>query len=343
MRQTAVCNSEHNIFEDGMMAEAVTRETFESLDAIQSDPRSRLRWTSPFVLPLWLKAWWQSFGCGRPEILAVRRRDQLIGVAPLMIHGNTARLIGDVNVCDHLDIITAPQEAEVFSQTLGSHLRRRGVDRLDLELLRPDSTVLCEMAPAARRQGLRVEITPQDTSLELALPESWESYLTMLSGKQRHELRRKLRRLAQAAPHAFRTVSDKALVSEAMEVFFELFRSNRTDKADFMQEPMIAYFQRLTKSLAEEDRLRLFFLEVQGVPAAAAMCFHHRGTMYLYNSAYDGHYQSLSAGIICKALSIRESIRSGMKVYDLLRGTETYKRHLGGKPVTLFRCTIEVQ
>jgi CelD/BcsL family acetyltransferase involved in cellulose biosynthesis len=42
-------------------------------------------------------------------------------------------------------------------------------------------------------------------------------------------------------------------------------------------------------------------------------------------------------------LSIRESIRSGMKVYDLLRGAETYKRHLGGQPVTLYRCTIELR
>jgi len=73
------------------------------------------------------------------------------------------------------------------------------------------------------------------------------------------------------------------------------------------------------------------------------MCFHHHGTMYLYNSAYDEQYQSLSAGILCKALSIRESIRSGMKVYDLLRGAETYKRHLGGQPVTLYRCTIELR
>ena len=326
-----------------MMAEAVTRETFDSLAAIQSDPRSPLRWSSPFVLPLWLEAWWRSFGRGRPDILAVRRRGEPIGVAPLMIQGNTARLIGDVNVCDHLDVITAPEEAEVFFQALCDHLRLRGVHRLDLELLRPDSIVLREIVPAARRRGLTVEIEPKDASLELALPGSWESYLKMLTGKQRHELRRKLRRIDQTAPHVFQTVSGQERLAAAMEVFFKLFRSNRRDKSDFMQEPMITFFKTLSQSLAEEDRLRLFFLEVRGVPAAAAMCFHHHGTMYLYNSAYDEQYQSLSAGILCKALSIRESIRSGMKVYDLLRGAETYKRHLGGQPVTLYRCTIELR
>jgi CelD/BcsL family acetyltransferase involved in cellulose biosynthesis len=335
--------NEPAVFEDGPMTAAVTRETFESLAAIQSDPRSPLRWTSPFVWPLWMKAWWQSFGQGRPDILAVRRRGEPVGVAPLMIQGGTARLIGDVNVCDHLDVITAPDEAEVFFQALCDHLRSRGVDRLDLELLRPDSIVLREMAPAARRRGLAVKIAPKDTSLEMALPESWENYLAMLTGKQRHELRRKFRRMGQAVPYVFRTVSDQARVAEAMEIFFKLFRSNRQDKAEFMHEPMIAYFRTLAQGLAEANHLRLFFLELQGIPAAAAMCFQHHGTMYLYNSAYDAHYQSLSAGILCNALSIRESIGSGMKTYDLLRGTEGYKRHLGGRPVTLYRCTIVLQ
>ncbi|NTU77438.1 MAG: trypsin-like serine protease [Alphaproteobacteria bacterium] len=48
------------------------------------------------------------------------------------VPSNTARLIGDVNVCDHLDVITAPAEAEFFFQALCGHLRRRGVDWLDL-------------------------------------------------------------------------------------------------------------------------------------------------------------------------------------------------------------------
>jgi CelD/BcsL family acetyltransferase involved in cellulose biosynthesis len=214
---------------------------------------------------------------------------------------------------------------------------------LDLELLRPDSIVLREIAPAARRRGLGVVVEPKDASLEFALPESWEGYLEMLTGKQRHELRRKLRRLDQTEPHVLQTVSDPERVVMAMEVFFKLFRSNRRDKSEFMQAPMITYFKTLSHALAKEDRLRLFFLEVQGVPAAAAMCFHHHGTMYLYNSAYDDQHQSVSAGILCKALSIRESIRCGLKVYDLLRGAETYKRHLGGQPVTLYRCRIELR
>jgi CelD/BcsL family acetyltransferase involved in cellulose biosynthesis len=326
-----------------MKAAAVTAETFDSLAAIQSDPRSSLRWANPFVLPLWMEAWWRSFGRGRPDILAVRRRGEPVGVAPLMIQGDTARLIGDVNVCDHLDVITAPGESEFFLHALCNHLRGRGVGRLVFELLRPDSIVLQEIAPAARRRGLGVVVEPKDASLEFALPESWEGYLEMLTGKQRHELRRKLRRLDHAGHHVFQPVSDPERLVMAMEVFFKLFRSNRRDKSEFMQAPMVAYFKTLSQALAKEDRLRLFFLTIRDVPAAAAMCFHHHGTMYLYNSAYDDQYQALSAGILCKALSIRESIRSGMQAYDLLRGAENYKRHLGGQPVTLYRCTIELR
>jgi len=340
MVQTVICKNETSGFETAIKAVTVTLETLESLTAVYSDPGSRLRWPCPFVLPLWLYAWWQSFGEGRPEILTVRRCGEPIGVAPLMIQGQEARLLGDPNVCDHLDVSTAPEETENFLLALCDHLRRRGVDRLDFELLRPDSIVIREMAPAARRGGFTVEIEPKDESIEVELPDSWESYLLMLNGKQRHEMRRKLRRLEAAGPFTLRSVTDEALLSAAMGFFFRLFHANRRDKADFMQPAMTAYFRRLLQALAAEGRLRLFFLELRGVPAAAAMCFHHQQTMYLYNSAYDQRFRDLSVGLLCKFLSIRESIRSGMKIYDLLRGAEAYKRRLGGHSVTLYRCMM---
>jgi len=42
-------------------------------------------------------------------------------------------------------------------------------------------------------------------------------------------------------------------------------------------------------------------------------------------------------------LSIKESIQSGKKTYDLLKGSEAYKHRLGGKPVPLYRCDIGIQ
>jgi CelD/BcsL family acetyltransferase involved in cellulose biosynthesis len=47
-------------------------------------------------------------------------------------------------------------------------------------------------------------------------------------------------------------------------------------------------------------------------------------------------------GILCKIFSIRESIARGLKRYDFLKGNEMYKRQLGGTPVPIYRCRIDM-
>ena len=60
----------------------------------------------------------------------------------------------------------------------------------------------------------------------------------------------------------------------------------------------------------------------------------------VYNNSYDDQFSSLSVGILSKALTIEHAIRNGRRRYDFLKGAETYKQHLGGKPVALYRCRI---
>jgi CelD/BcsL family acetyltransferase involved in cellulose biosynthesis len=155
-----------------------------------------------------------------------------------------------------------------------------------------------------------------------------------LSGKQLHEIRRKLRRLERTAPFAFRM----AAATCGMDQFVKLFRRNRTDKARFMDTAMEGYFRSLAERLPET---RLGFLDIDGVPAAAVMCVDHRRTRYLYNSGFDAALNHLSVGILCKVLSIRDAVARGLKTYDFLKGEETYKRQLGGRPVALHRCRID--
>jgi CelD/BcsL family acetyltransferase involved in cellulose biosynthesis len=72
------------------------------------------------------------------------------------------------------------------------------------------------------------------------------------------------------------------------------------------------------------------------------MCFEYNDCIYLYNSGYDPRYTSLSAGLLSKVLAIKDSIERGVKRFDFLKGAETYKYHLGGKEVPLYRCQIAV-
>ncbi len=300
-----------------------------------------LQWTCLFVLPSWLKVWWQYFGNGaEPYIISIRHKDRPIGIAPFWIQGQTARLVGDGNVCDYLDCVVAPDRARVFYSILLDHLKRDGITRLALRQLRPDSSVVAHLIPVAAKMGCEIATAVSDQTFELDLPGSWDQYLNALTGKQRHEIRRKFRRLYEAGHVSYRSVDDVSGIQGEMDAFLDLFKSNRPDKSAFMTARMDGFFRALAPAMARDRIVKFSFLEIDGNPVAAVMCFDYQATMYLYNNGYDRRYRALSVGLLCKVLSIKASIRSGKKTYDLLKGSEPYKHRLGGKSIPLYRCDI---
>ena len=321
----------------------VTEETFESITSYWLDSRLSLSWECLFVLPPWLKVWWSEFGSGRaPYLWSVRHKGELIGIAPLMVEAESARLMGDSDVCDYLDVIVTPGRGTAFFEALLQHLRQQGISRLDLEAVRDDSVTLSDLFAAAKRLGCTVFKEPEDVSMELELPASWDEYLKLLTGKERHEIRRKRRRLNEAARVNFRVVASKAEVRKEINRFLDLFMLNRGDKSVFMTDQRALFFRSLAEAMAEAQILKLFFLELDETPAAAVMCFDYHSTVYLYNNGYDNQYRSLSVGLLSKVFTIQDSIQRGQHKYDFLKGTEAYKQRLGGKPVQLYRCQVEL-
>ncbi|MFC1815783.1 GNAT family N-acetyltransferase [Thermodesulfobacteriota bacterium] len=304
---------------------------------------SFLPWDCLFVLPVWLKTWWNNFGRSDAlYLLSIRHKGRTIGISPLQRSGDRVRLIGDENVCDHLDFIVAPDNSAEFYRILLNYLKQDGVKRLELKPVRSDSSVMAQLLPVAEKTGCRVSYQGNDMSFELALPGSWDDYLNILNGKERHEIRRKLRRLYEAGQISYRLVDDAFTVKKEMEIFLELFRSNRSDKAEFMNEQMASFIRGLAEALSAAGILKLFFLYLDERPVAATLCFNYQSTMYLYNNGYDNRFGPLSVGLLGKVLSIKESIQSGNKIYDFLKGTEVYKKRLGGQPIQLYQCLIEL-
>ncbi len=300
-------------------------------------------WDCLFVLPSWLKVWWSVFSAKLPpHLVSVRDRGELIGVAPLLLENGEARFLGDPDVCDYLDFVVAPGRGYDFFRILINHLRQEGVTHLDLKPIRADSKLLNELIHVAENLDCEVSCDAEDITLELELPATWEEFLHTLTGKQRHEVRRKLRRLQEAADIRYRVVEEFKKIMGEMETFLALFGLSRSDKAAFMTAQMTSFFRSLAEAMAEAHILKLFFLDLDGTPAAAVMCFDYNSTMHLYNSGYDERFSSLSVGLLSKVLTIKESIQRGGKKYDFLKGAEDYKHRLGGKPITLYRCQVRL-
>lgn len=296
------------------------------------------------MLPPWLKTWWQIFGGElTPCICVVRYRGEILGIAPLYVQGEEACLMGSGDVCDYLDCTVASGRGSECFRALFGFLREEGVVSLDLGPVRSDSTVLADLLPVAKQLGYEVSCEQEGVTVERDLPATWNEFLRTLSGKERHEIRRKLRRLQAAGPLTSRVIEDPDEVVRGMETFLALFSRNRADKAAFMTERMASFFCALARATAEAGLLRLSILELDGVPAATVLCFDYRSTVYLYNNGYDEQFSSLSMGLLSKVMTIRDSIHRRRGKYEFLKGEEPYKSQLGGRPVPLYRCRVRLR
>ena len=321
----------------------VTQESFSSLLLLRDKGDIRLDWEPIFISPVWLEVWWNVFGGDRELYLVSMREDNTIaGIAPLMIEDGTASIIGSTDVCDYLDFFIDPDKSQVFFDTLLENLKHKGVKLLNLESLRPDSKVLTSLTNVALCRGCEATLTPCDVTLEMELPDSWDDYLMTLNSKQRHEVRRKLRRLEEAGEYEYRSVSDSASAVGELDTFLKMFTESRDDKADFLTEKRELFFRSMTESMANEKILKFGILEVDSIPAAMIMYFDYNNSIYLYNSGFEKEYVSLSVGLLSKVLCIKDSIESGKKVFDFLKGNEVYKSRLGGHTTQLTNCRISI-
>jgi CelD/BcsL family acetyltransferase involved in cellulose biosynthesis len=322
---------------------SVTSLTFDQVSDCRMDTDRLLQWECLFMEPAWMQTWWSHFGAKMtPCILAVWHKKTLIGIAPLMANGTTVCLLGHSDLCDYMDFVIAPQRGPEFFTVIIEYLQNQGFVLLNLQPVLNESNVVKDLVEIAPGLGCRVVCKPDDVAYAMTLPSSWEDFLKILSGKQRHEIRRKLRRLDAAGQVEYRFVEDVNTVRPEIDTFIALFRSNRSDKAAFMTPQMAAYFRSLAESMAAHHMLKLAFLELDGQPVATVLCFDNGSTVYLYNSGYDMRFSSLSVGLLSKVLSIKESIKRGRRKYDFLKGDEKYKQYLGGRPLPLFSYRIHL-
>jgi CelD/BcsL family acetyltransferase involved in cellulose biosynthesis len=322
----------------------VTSETLDTIQAIQIDPSNKLDWNLVFTSPGWLKTWWDHFGSGAELYLrSVRQGDSVLGIAPLKIRSGDASIIGSVNVCDYQDFIWLPGFEKEFCSAIFEDLTQKGVGTLTLESLRPDSRIATHLIPLAREGGLSVDCNTNDVSADMALPPSFEEYLARLDGKQRHEVRRKLRNIQSLGEVRYRVISGRSEIPSAIDTFLQLFPEYRMDKAEFLTDAMQKYFRALAMNLADADIVRFGSLDLAGRALAMIMYFDYNNSVYLYNSAYDPAFKNMSVGIVSKVLSIQNSIEAGKTRFDFLKGSEQYKYYLGGKEIPLSKCTIKLR
>ena len=307
------------------------------LEALLSRQNERL----PFLHPAWLRTWLSEFGGNYEPLLLTCSQGDVLGVAPMMRIDGQLSFIGDASICDFMDVLVDPGHADEAYMDLWQQLCAEDWSELELWGLMASSPTREHIKAYAAENGIAVTEEVEAVAPRLSLPDSWEGYLATLGKKDRHELRRKIRKLYESgADVTFDVLSTQGEVVGAMDEFLDLHTRSRADKTDFMTPEMETFFRRMASAMASEGLIRLFMLRVNRRPAACVLCFDAGSYLYLYNSGYDPEFSSLSVGLVSKALCVQWAIENGMTGLDFLRGDEPYKYDLGAKDQEIYRIRL---
>jgi CelD/BcsL family acetyltransferase involved in cellulose biosynthesis len=294
--------------------------------------------------------WWEHLGEGELYLIAVRDNSHLSGIAPLHLTTSsdglkTLSIVGCRDVSDYLDLVAASGQEERVYGTLLDWLESDEapawdmVDLCNIPATSPTHQLLAEMAEA---RGYKVQTEVEDVCPIISLPSTWDEYLSSLDRKQRHEIRRKIRRAEGGGQTNWYIVDEEHNLAAEMGAFIELHQKSHVDKDEFMDARMQGFFHAVAQVLHQAGWLQLAFMEVNGEKAAAMLNFDYRDSILVYNSGYDPQkYAQLSPGIVLLSYCIQWAIELGRAKFDFLRGDEEYKYRFGAQPAEVYRVLIE--
>ncbi len=341
-------------------------------DALRDDWHALLQRSASPVLFLtweWQRAWWASFGKGKELCLLAKRGSDggLVGVAPLFMQDTlldahadlpgirvekpalvgdrlrTVHIVGGTEVSDYLDVLSPKEHyADLWADVFQFLARLDNWQILDLHSIPAGSPTLPVVEGLARSLGWRVNCVREDVCPVVELPATWEEYLSnRLSKKQRHELRRKMRKAEQEAAVAWQWAHEPGTLDAGLETFFSLHRASHPEKNAFMDETMERYFRAIASATARRDWLRLGLLTYDGQPVASYLCFDFGADRLVYNSGFDlSSHGSLAPGIVLMGHLISDAIQRGLQRVDFLQGDERYKYEFGAVDTEVMRLLI---
>ena len=304
----------------------------------------------PFLRHEYLQVWWETRGGGEwpeAELAVVTARDgqRLVGIAPLFAaewQGRRALLLlGSIEISDYLDLMARPADLPAFLDALLPFLAEKlEWDALDLYNFLDSSPTLPALKTAAEKMGWGCAQEMEQHAPFISLPGDWETYLAGINKKQRHEIRRKLRRAESAeVPVRWYQVCDLDTLDSEMDDFLTLMRQEE-DKQKFLTAAMEDHMRRTVRCSLEQSCLSLAFLEVDGRKSAAYLSFNYLNRLWVYNSGLnyaDGYY---SPGWVLLSYLIQWAIENGIDELDFMRGNEDYKYRFGAVDRHVMRATI---
>ncbi len=304
----------------------------------------------PFLSFDFQRRWWETRGGGEwndaeLHLLTASRNGSLTGVAPLFKTSRDGNphlmLVGSHEVFDYLDFITRPGDLPEFLEAVLQYIQESEPDvkTFDLYNLIEHSPSLPAIEQAGVKLGWKVDVQQIQPCPYIPMDGDWETYLAGIDKKQRHEIRRKLRRFEELDGTRWYIVEDPGQLHTEMDAFLKMMDQDN-EKHVFLTPAMHTFMHDVAQAAMEAGVLQLSFLEIEGEKAAGKFILHHDGKLLAYNSAVETRFRENSPGWVLLGYLLQWSAQNGIHEFDFMRGNEEYKYRFGAKDRFVMRATL---
>lgn len=311
----------------------------------------------PFLRPDYLQTWWRTRGGGEwPEsaqlvLISAREDGKLVGLAPCFVSERDGKhsllLLGAIEISDYLDLVVSASHVQEFARGLLMYVRDHlvgeyGIQQIELDNILELSPSIQAFQQASLELGLKIEVSPLERAPYIPLNGDYEEYLSRLDKKQRHEIRRKMRRMMELpTPTHWYIVSDATMLDAEIEEFLKLMAFDPEKKA-FLSEKMKEQMRISMREAFNAGYLQLAFMCIGDDRAAAYLNFDFGNRIYVYNSGMNPEYFEHSPGWVLLGHLLKWANENSRFEFDFMRGTEDYKYKFGGVDRQVMRVSIQL-
>lgn len=310
---------------------------------------------APFLRHEYLSTWWQTRGGGEwPAeaqlcLVSAERDGQLVGIAPLFFSDGKLWLLGSVEISDYLDLVASPEDLPHFVAGLLDWLDSSDSappfawSALEWVNLPENSPTLSALEAESAKRGWSYAAEVYEPTPSIPLPGDFEAYLAGIDKKQRHEIRRKMRRVEESeVPVRWYIVDDAAALDREADAFLALMGQD-PDKQAFLTPEMRRMMHDLICCAFEENCLLMAFMEVGGEKAAGYLVFDYLERLWVYNSGFDRRFMEYSPGWVLLGYLLQWANEHKRTEFDFMRGNEDYKYRFGAVDRFVTRVTLNRQ
>ena len=244
-------------------------------------------------------------------------------IAPMYFQKNVAYLCGGQDLFDYHDFISNQNVNKDLIKQLFDEI----LDKINLvELNSIVSGSKLHKYIMELEKEYEINYINEDVCPIIKLPNTFENYLLQLSKKNRHEIRRKIRKFENNLEFEI-VETDSNNVEEHLIEFLRLMKLN-PEKRNFLNQSRIEFMSRVIKYAILSNTGNLTFIKIKNEMVATSFEFKNNDKLFVYNSGYNDNFSEYSVGLLNHIYNIKNKV-SKYKFIDFLRGSEEYKYRIG--------------